>query len=225
MGSYKRFCTEKATELNELPTSLTDSTPTPDEVSKVRKLLTQLTDRFDRMYTKWEVLVDEITDDAVYTKCEMDYKDSKVTVTRQTKAAEAFLKNAPTNGTVQPNVAGTTSVKIDELLQPKELLLLSMTLEEADQWFRNFRAFLKHNERALANQDISVIRALLNKSIEAKLSSTLRAHPDVEVTTLIADRIGCLDKLREMFLEKNQLWLRRHHYFKCIQQMGETVND
>ena len=69
-------------------------------------------------------------------------------------------------------------MKIDQLLKPKELLLLSMTLEEADQWFRNFRAFLKHNERALANQDISVSRALLNKSIEAKLSSTLRApHP------------------------------------------------
>ena len=82
--------------------------------------------------------MDEITDDAVYTKCEKDYNYSKVIVTRQSKAAEAFLKNSPTNGTVQPNVAGTTSVKIDELLKPKELLLLSMTLEEANKWFRNF---------------------------------------------------------------------------------------
>ena len=65
----------------------------------------------------------------------------------------------------------------------------------------------------------------MNKSIEAKLSSTLRAHPDVEATTPKADRNGCLDKLREMFLEKNPLWLRRHYYFKCIQQKGETVND
>ena len=138
MGSYRRFCTEKATELNELLISLTDSTPTPGEVLKVRKLHTQLTDRFDRMYTKWEVLVDEITDDAVFTKCEKDYEDCKVTVTRQTKAAEAFLKNAPSNGTVQPNVAGTASVKIDKLLKPKELLLLSMTLEEAYEWFCSF---------------------------------------------------------------------------------------
>ena len=83
------------------------------------------------MYTKWEGLVDEITDDAVYTKCEKDYEDSKFTVIRKIKATEAFLKNAPTNGTVQPNVAGTTSVKIDELQKPKELLYLSMTLEEA----------------------------------------------------------------------------------------------
>ena len=116
-------------------------------------------------------------------------------------------------------------MKIDQLLKPKELLLLSMTLEEANEWFCNFRAFLKHNEQALANKDISVFRGLLNKSIKAKLSSTLRTHPDVEATTPIADRNGCLDKLREMFLEKNPLWLRRHHYFKCIQQKEETVND
>ena len=38
VGSCKRSCTEKATELNELLTSLIDSTPTPDEVSKVRKV-------------------------------------------------------------------------------------------------------------------------------------------------------------------------------------------
>ena len=65
----------------------------------------------------------------------------------------------------------------------------------------------------------------MNKSIEAKLSSTLRADPGVEATTPIADRNGCLDKLRAIFLEKNPLWLRRHHYFKCLQQKGETVND
>ena len=111
----------------------------------------------------------------MFTKCEKDYGDSKVTVTRQTKATEAFLKNAPTNVTVQPNVAGTTSVKIDELLQPKELLLLSMTFEDADEWFCNFRAFLKHNERALANQDITVIHALLNKSIEASSGFNFRS--------------------------------------------------
>ena len=65
----------------------------------------------------------------------------------------------------------------------------------------------------------------MNKSIEAKMSSTLRAHPDVENTTPIADRNGCLNKLREMFLEKNLFWLRHHHYVKCIKQKGETVND
>ena len=68
-------------------------------------------------------------------------------------------------------------------------------------------------------------RALLNKSIEAKLSSSLRADTTVQATTPIAEPGGCLEKLRAIFLEKNPLWLRRHYYFKCLQQKGETVNE
>ena len=110
------------------------------------------------------------------------------------------------------------------MLKPKELMMCSMTLEEADEWFESYRAFLAHNERTLARQDIKVSRALLNKSIEAGLASSLRAHPDIRATTPIADKDGCLDKLRDIFLEKNPLWLRRHNYFKCQQQKGESGN-
>ena len=66
------------------------------------------------------------------------------------------------------------------MLKPKELLMRSMSLEEADEWFESYRAFLAHNEKALARQDIKVSRALLNKSIEAALASSLRAHPDIQ---------------------------------------------
>ena len=79
---------------------------------------------------------------------------------------------------------GTTTMKIDETLKPKELLATSMTLEEADEWFRSYKAFLKHNERALTKLDVQVHRALLNKSIEAKLSSALRALPVVQARNL-----------------------------------------
>ena len=34
-----------------------------------------------------------------------------------------------------------------------------------------------------------------------------------------------LERMAAIFLEKNPLWLRRHHNFKCQQQKGETVND
>ena len=155
------------------------------------------------MHSKWEVYAEEITDDDVYKKCEKDYNDSEVIVTRQIKAAEAFLKEAPSDtGTTQPNAAGGNNVKIDELLKPKELLLLSMTLEEADEWFTNFRAFLKHNERALAKQDISVSRALLNKSIEAKLSSSPRADTTVQATTPIAEPGGYLGEVESYIFGK-----------------------
>ena len=119
MGIFKGFCTTKATALDELLTSLVDSTPTPDEVSEVKKLQAQLSEQFDRMHAKWEVYAEAITDDTVFTKCEKDYTDSEVMVTRQIKAAKAFLKEAPTDAAVQPNTAGTASTKIDELLKPK----------------------------------------------------------------------------------------------------------
>ena len=92
-------------------------------------------------------IAEEIEDDGVYKKCETDYNESKVIVDRQIEAVEAILKEAPSADTTQPNTTGVSSVKIDEMLKPKELLLRSMTLEEADQWFTNFRAFLKHNEK------------------------------------------------------------------------------
>ena len=57
------------------------------------------------------------------------------------------------------------------------------------------------------------------------MSSALRADAKIQATTPIAEKDGCLDTLRAIFLEKNPLWLRRHHYFKCQQQKGETVND
>lgn len=81
----------------------------------------------------------------------------------------------------------TTSIKIDETLNLKELLTTSMTLEEADEWFRGYKAFLKHNEHALTKLDVQVHCALLNKSIEAKLSLALRALPDVLETTSSAE--------------------------------------
>merc|ERR1739836_122055 len=77
----------------------------------------------------------------------------------------------------------------------------------------------------LSRQDIRVSRALLNKSIEAALASSLRANPDIQATTPIAERNGCLDKLRDIFLEKNPLWLRRHYYFQCQQMKNESVNE
>ena len=221
MGNFKRYCSDKATSLNEFITMVKDRIPTPKEVSELEELYAELKDQFKRMHAKWKIFSEEIEDDGVYKKYGTDYNEAKVIVDRQRKAAEAILKEAPSADTSQRNTTGGSSVKIDDMLKPKELLLRSMTLEEADQC----RAFLKHNEKALSRQDISVIRALLNNSIEAGLSSALRADAKIQATTPIAEKDGCLDTLRAKFLEKNPLWLRRHHYFKCQQQKSETVND
>ena len=211
MGNFKRYCTDKATSLNEFIITVKDHIHTSDEVSRLKELNTELKDQFKRMHAKWETLAEEIEDDGVYKKCETDYNESKVIVDRQIKSAEAMLKEAPSADATQLNTADGTSIKIDEMLKPKELLLRSMTLEESNQWFTNFRAFLKHNEKALSRQDISVSRALLNNSIEAGLFSVLRADSKIQATIPNSEKDGCLDTLKAMFLGKNPFWLRRHH--------------
>ena len=147
IGNFKRYCTNKATSLNKFITTVKDHITTPKEVSRLEELYSEIKDQFKRMHSKWETIAEEIKDDGVYKKCETDYNESKVIVDRQIEAAEALLKEAASADTTQLNTTGGSSVKIDEMLKPKELLLRSMTLEEADQWFTNFRAFLKHNEK------------------------------------------------------------------------------
>ena len=157
MGRFKGYCADRAKDLNKFLTALEDREPTPKEVLRLEELCTDAKDQFKRMHTKWEDMADDITDDTVYKKCEEDYEQSKEVITRQVKAAEAKLKEAPTpaSGAPQQNTSGG-SPKIDDMLKPKELLMRSMSLEEADEWFESYRAFLAHNEKALSRQDISV---------------------------------------------------------------------
>ena len=157
MGRFKGYCNDRAKDLNEFLSSLEDHEPTPDEVLRLKELNTLAKEQFERMHTKWEDMADDITDDTVYKKCEEDYEQSKDTIARQVKAAEAKLKDAPApaSGAPQQNASGG-NIKIDDMLKPKELLMRSMSLEEADEWFESYRAFLAHNEKALSRQDIKV---------------------------------------------------------------------
>ena len=126
MGRFKGYCTDRAKDLNDFISGLGDHEPTPDEVLRLKELNTLAKDQFERMHTKWETMAEEITDDTVYKKCEEDYEQSKDIITRQVKAAEAKLKEAPTpaSGAPQPNSTGG-SLKIDEMLKPKDLLMRS----------------------------------------------------------------------------------------------------
>ena len=52
------------------------------------------------------------------------------------------LNQALSDGASQAEGAtSTTNIKIDETVNPRELLATSMTLEEADEWFRGYKAF------------------------------------------------------------------------------------
>ena len=230
MGSLKGFCTTKAKALDDFLDSVKDRDITSSDVTIIKELRQALKEQFDRMHLKWEAFItadpDPFENDEVFTKCKKDYDESQVLVDKHMVVSKIALDRALSDGAPQAEGAtGATNIKIDETLKPKELLATSMTLEEADEWFRGYKAFLKHNERALRKLDVQVNRALLNKSIEAKLSSALRALPGVLDTTSITDPDGCLEKLRSIFLDKNLLLLRRHYYFKRFQGDHETVNE
>ena len=88
-------------------------------------------------------------------------------------------------------------------VKPKNLLNEEMTLEEAQIWFRNYRAHLAYNKDALAKQEIQVQRAMLVVDLDPKMASALRSHEKITDETEIdanAPEIGCLETLLEIFL-------------------------
>ena len=206
MGTLLGFCKSKAKDLDDFLGTLTDRDLTADDIATVKKLRNALEEQFNRTHTKWEALakadLDPFADDDEYNKCKGVYEKSKVILDKYMIAAKATLDRATTDSTPQTEggATGSINVKIDELLKPKELLTAEMSLEEADEWFACYKAFLKYNERALNKLDISVKRALLNKYLDTKMSSALRTHKDIVATTPIDAPNGCLEKLRGIFL-------------------------
>ena len=126
----------------------------------------------------------------------------------------------------QPGTGATPSAgstKIDDTLKLRHELLRSFTLEEANAWFDSFTAYFNHNGKVLEKLPPSVRRQLLNNSIEAGLASALQADDKIAADTPIIGNGGCLSRLKDIFLEKNPLFLRLHRDQQCRQTQGETV--
>ena len=70
-----------------------------------------------------------------------------------------------------------------------------------------------------------VRRQILNNVIEAGLASALQTDDDVTMATPILGENGCLTRLKNIFLEKNPLFLRRYRFQQCSQTQGETVPE
>ena len=73
-----------------------------------------------------------------------------------------------------PSTGATPSAgnaKIDDTLKPRQELLRSYNLEEANVWFDGFTAYFNHNEKVLQKLPASVRWQILNNSIEAALAN------------------------------------------------------
>ena len=130
------------------------------EVSDIQRLKQAVTKRFESIDDKWEELEDEdnFADEAEREKCQSDYDDAKKTHKSILNSSRHVLSKPRAT---TPNVAQSTTTatfsgppRIVDTLKPKNPLNKEMTLEEAQLWFKNYRAHLAYNKDALAKQEI-----------------------------------------------------------------------
>ena len=154
------------------------------KVTKLEGLNTDLEDQLRRMELAWDNSMTGITDNAELEMLQKIVKDTQTAVNKALDDSERFIDEK----SVQNPGTGTSSAgqgKIDDTLRPKETLLQSFTLEEANLWFQRFTAYCEHNARALNGQSLAVQRQLLDNCIEAGLASALQTDDKVKVVTSI----------------------------------------
>ena len=125
---------------------------------------------------------DEFKDDNEREKCEGDYNEAvKIHKAAMDAAEKALEKIRPTSSTEVPQPPSPSGPpKIVDTLKPKEALSEEMNLEEANQWFKSYRAHLAYNKGTLDKQDIQVQRAMLEVDLDPKMASALRSHERIK---------------------------------------------
>ena len=194
MGTLLGIMNSKADDLNTFQESMQDREIDVEDVAHIKKLRDVLEARYATVESKWISLSerddDPFKDQEEHDKCKGDYKKASVILDKHLKAAKDALDRARDEGTATQDGAsnstgGNSTIKIDNILKPKELLSSEMNLEEADQLFDSYRAFISFNKRNMAKLEISVRRQLLNKCLDPKMVSALRTHKDITPTTEI----------------------------------------
>ena len=96
-----------------------------------------------------------------------------------------------TGGTPKPK-----PVKIDDTLKPKGKLTNEMSLLEATEWIKEYRAFMAHNATNLEHHEAKVPREQLEVNIDPtmKLKLRLKAKPE----TSIKDCLNILEKVYQL---------------------------
>ena len=181
MTSFKGHCDKKAKKIDEFLSDNPD--PNPEDLQVLKELNSDLKDQLKRMETAWESMMADVDDDTFKALDKMlnevSQEVSKTLATSNNTISERF---APTSPGATPSAGNT---KIDDTLKPRQELLRSFTLEEANVWFEGFTAYFKYNEKALQKQPVSVQRQILNNSVEAALANALQADDEITVTTAI----------------------------------------
>jgi hypothetical protein len=220
MTSYKNYCHKSAKKIDDFLAENPELGP--EHLQVLKKLNIDLEEQFKRMEISWFSKMDDIADAPTHATLEKMFNDVDDYVTKTLGVSQkAILGRSPSTN------AGAASghVKIDDTLKPRQALIRSFTLEEANIWFDGFTAYYNHNEKVLEKLTPLMRRQLLNNVIEVGLASALQTDDDVTMATPILGVNGCLTRLKNIFLEKNPLFLRHYRFQQCSQTQGVTVPE
>ena len=192
MTVFKGLCERKAKGIDDFLHANPDLNS--KDIQELERLNTDMEDQLKRMETAWETMMGDVDNDT-FTALDKTFNEVSEEVAKTLKVSKKTIseKSAPTG------TSSTGNTKIDDTLKPRQELLRSFTLEEANVWFDGFTAYLNHNEKALQKLPPSVRQQILNNSIEAALANALQADDEITVDTPIIGGNECLSRLRHIF--------------------------
>ena len=207
---------------------------TDNDIDNLKELVVEFKSKFKNMEDKWEAF--EFTDalEGEHERCESVFNKAEEMYNKILANTGRFMEwfipplpvqSQPIQSTPlqanAPTYAGPP--KTNDMLKTKKPLEEKTSLEAALYWFRAYKNHLDLNKGMLAQQTHSVRRGLLEIYIDSHIANNLRAHQDAQDDTPIDGENGCLDNLKNIFMEKNPTWVRRKTWFECVQKDDELV--
>ena len=203
MTAYKTFCTSRMKDVNDAVKEYAGKTLALKQIEPLEAVRDKLLEQEDRMTQSYEqfFLEEHEEIDAATTI----YQETKTLVTAakndiQVMIDQAYDKiqaagqeqNVADFNAVTEGVRGATGgshapkpkpAKIDDTLKPKGKLTNEMSLLEATEWIKEYRAFMAHNATNLEHHEAKVPIELLEVNIDPTMKLKLRskAKPDTSI--------------------------------------------
>ena len=169
MTSYRTYCEKRAKKIDDFLHA--NPNPNAKDLQELEKLNSDLEDQLKRMQVAWESMMADVEEDVFKVLDEMLDKVSEDVAKTFAHSKKVVSEKSATPNVVQSTTTTATSSgppKIVDTLKPKSPLNEEMTLEEAQLWFKNYRAHLAYNKDALVQQEIQVQRAMLDVDLDPK---------------------------------------------------------
>ena len=230
LNGYITSLKSKAKQIDEFMATFRHAEAlTDDDVEEGKELSKKLKDQFSRMEIDWDMeLQKNCVEDADFEKCQALVRQYDESTAETVGKLSKFLKKMATpinpEGSVSMSATVQGAGRIDTTLKPPTLMR-SNNLKEFVSWCEKFRAFFMQNREAMARLDIVVQRSHLFLYLEPELEDALRMHEKFKETTPIIEEGGCLDILKEVFMQDFPKHVRLHDFLQYKQHPGQSFKD